>query len=391
MENWGAITFKENILTKQPNEAYEDFTRNMRTVCHEMSHMWFGNLVTMEWWTDIWLNEGFARFMEHKALNIFHPEFKIWDKFLPDVLCLALQVDSGLKSHPIEVNCKTPDEINVIFDTISYAKGASVIRMLEDLMGQENFEQGVRDYLDKYKWQNTVTCQLWECLNPHSSIDIESIMSCWVFQKGHPLLTVSSAEGGFSITQRRFLTQDTEDPEQLMNGAKWIVPIRYSTEDAKEELIIMDSEEFLIPSTSPWIKLNSNFKGVYRVAYSEQLFDSLIEQSKQKSFNNQDAFNILSDALTLWKTNNSPYSTSAIVRLIRSLAGNTDYIILSTIFEWVKLVWFRYNAKESKAMHQMVEEVFMPAWNLYSDENVSGDYDADSILWMAVNTLGSRL
>lgn len=100
-----------------------------------MSHMWFGNLVTMEWWTDIWLNEGFARFMEHKALNIFHPEFKIWDKFLPDVLCLALQVDSGLKSHPIEVNCKTPDEINVIFDTISYAKGASVIRMLEDLMG----------------------------------------------------------------------------------------------------------------------------------------------------------------------------------------------------------------------------------------------------------------
>jgi len=136
-----------------------------------------------------------------------------------------------------------------------------------------------------------------------------------------------------------------------MNGAKWIVPIRYSTEDAKEELIIMDSKEFLIPSTSPWIKLNSNFKGVYRVAYSEQLFDSLIEQSKQKSFNNQDAFNILSDALTLWKTNNSPYSTSAIVRLIRSLAGNTDYIILSTIFEWVKLVWFRYNAKESKAMH----------------------------------------
>ena len=155
MENWGCVTYRETrLLVDKKASSLAAITRTTRTVCHELAHMWFGNLVTMKWWTHLWLNEGFARFMEFKAVHHIFPQWHIWLQFAYSVHGAALGLDALATTHPIEVNVSHPDEINQIFDTISYAKGASVIRMLHEYLGAEVFMRGIQKYLKDHAYAN---------------------------------------------------------------------------------------------------------------------------------------------------------------------------------------------------------------------------------------------
>ena len=190
MENWGCVTYREAKVLVQEGATSQSILQGIaRTVCHELAHQWFGNLVTMDWWKELWLNEGFARFMEFVAVNKLFPEWNVWDEFVQSVYGVALSLDAMESSHPVEVDVETSDEISEIFDTISYAKGASIIRMCSEVLGFDVFMKGLEIYLNKHQYGNATTEMLWESLTEASeSINVSSLMASWTSLVGYPVI-----------------------------------------------------------------------------------------------------------------------------------------------------------------------------------------------------------
>ena len=165
MENWGAVTYRETaVLVDDNNSSLATKQWTAMVVAHELAHQWFGNLVTMGWWTDLWLNEGFASWVEYLAVDYLFPEWNMWTQFVTDDYAHARDLDALDNTHPIEVEVHHPREIDEIFDAISYQKGASVIRMLHEYLGEADFKKGLHDYLTKHSYGNAATADLWEAL-----------------------------------------------------------------------------------------------------------------------------------------------------------------------------------------------------------------------------------
>lgn len=164
-KNWGCVTYREAKVLVKEGATSETAKRGIaRTVCHELAHQWFGNLVTMEFWTQLWLKEGVARFMEFVGIDSIFPEWNAWTEFVQSVYGLAQSLDAMKSSHPVEVEVKHSEEIDEIFDAISYAKGASLIRMISSYIGFDVFLQGMKNYLETHAYGNTTTVLLWQAL-----------------------------------------------------------------------------------------------------------------------------------------------------------------------------------------------------------------------------------
>ncbi|WP_054846169.1 M1 family metallopeptidase [Sulfuracidifex tepidarius] len=185
MENWGAITFREIALLADDKTPFSRKRRIAVTVAHELAHQWFGDLVTMKWWDDLWLNESFATFMSHKAMDAIRKDWDLIGYFLSIETSEAMERDS-LFTHPIHVPVKTPEEIEEIFDEISYGKGASILRMIESYVGEENFRKGVSEYLKKFSFSNAEASDLWTSISNVSGEDVNSIMEEWIMNEATP-------------------------------------------------------------------------------------------------------------------------------------------------------------------------------------------------------------
>ena len=221
MENWGAITFREAILLYDPKTSSTRTKQYIaEVISHEIAHQWFGNLVTMKWWNDLWLNESFATFMATKIVDKFYPEWDLWDQFLDDAMLQAMSLDSLRNSHPINVDVKHPAQIREIFDVISYDKGGNVLRMLENYVGIENFRKGLKHYLTSHKFSNAEGQDLWNSIGKISHKPVSSMMKTWIDQVGYPVVDVKRENSKISLTQRRFLS----DGSKLAKG-KWAIPI----------------------------------------------------------------------------------------------------------------------------------------------------------------------
>ena len=179
MENWGLVTYRENALLLDEKSDVSMKQRVALVVCHELAHQWFGNLVTMNWWCDLWLNEGFASWMQHFAVDRLYPEWKIWEQYTTDTIGMAQKLDSLRSSHPIQVPIKHAEEVEEVFDHISYAKGSTVVRMAEFVLGKDNFRKGLQLYLNRHKYSNTETTDLWQAWTEVSGIDMTAIMTSW--------------------------------------------------------------------------------------------------------------------------------------------------------------------------------------------------------------------
>ena len=234
MENWGAVTYRETALLVDPdNSSAGTRQRVAEVIAHEMAHMWFGDLVTMEWWDDLWLNESFASWMGNKAVDWLFPEWEMWTQFVNMDTNRALSLDGLKNSHPIEQAVKNPAEVSQLFDAISYSKGASVIRMLENFLGEESFRKGLNRYLSSHMYDNARTEDLWSALETESGRPVTAIMDSWVKQMGYPVLQVESDRTGgqttLSVTQERFvydrLLGDGE-PDSDSDNEVWRVPPR---------------------------------------------------------------------------------------------------------------------------------------------------------------------
>ena len=246
MENWGAITYREvALLVDEQNSS--TLTRQIvaAIISHEMAHMWFGDLVTMAWWSDLWLNESFASWMGDKAVDSLFPEWEMWTQFVTSDTNTALSLDGLKSSHPIEQEVNNAAEIGELFDAISYSKGGSILRMLEHFLGADTFQRGLHDYLTTHAYANARTADLWSALADASGQPVAEIMDSWVKQTGYPALDVAidRQDDGVEVrlAQRRFVYEDIEGGPQD-DPTLWHVPFSVRSASVAEPVTELVSE-----------------------------------------------------------------------------------------------------------------------------------------------------
>ena len=337
MENWGAITYRETALLYDPeNSAPQAKQRIMEVVAHEMAHMWFGDLVTMEWWDDLWLNESFASWMGDKTVDHLYPEWEMWTQFVSHDANAALGLDGLRNSHPIEAQVDDPAEIRELFDAISYSKGGSVLRMLEDYVGPETFRDGLRAYLARHAYGNARGAHLWEAIGAaadESGLDLPTpvvpLMEAWIKQTGYPALSAEITRGGegaqAAVTQSRFLYDRLlGEPE---GDALWPTPVSIvsSGGGAAKRLLSGASDRFDVDGGADWVKLNAGQTGFFRVAYAEEEWRRLGEAVAAQSLPPVDRLGLQNDAYALVKSGRLP--AAVFLDLAESYAGERDAVV----------------------------------------------------------------
>lgn len=336
MEHWGLITYRETNILYNETEASEGNKQRVATVvAHELAHQWFGNIVTMDWWDDLWLNEGFASFMEYKGVANYEKDWDMLEQFIVEDLQSVMVSDSVLNSHPIIVDVKNPNQINEVFDIISYSKGSSVIRMLESFMGTDVFMEGIRNYLKKYEWKNAKTVNLWDSLDAVApSLDVPSIMDTWTRQMGFPVVTVSVSNSKLRVKQERFLLDpnaDNSQAEKSPYGYKWKIPLDYVSSKSNIAQLVWFNDEtasFDIPagldldSPNDWIKFNYQQKGFYRVNYPDNLWRKFVKHFQ--ALNSADRSSLIDDALNLARSGKLDYRTAMDLTL--AMENETNYL-----------------------------------------------------------------
>ena len=318
MENWGAITYRETALLVDPDHS-SAITREVvaAIISHEMAHMWFGDLVTMAWWDDLWLNESFASWMGDKAVDVLHPEWEMWTQFLTHDTTNALSLDGLANSHPIEQEVNNPAEIGQLFDAISYSKGASILRMLEQYLSPDAFRDGLRIYLNRHKYNNARTRDLWNALGEASGQPVAEIMDTWTTQTGYPVLdvTVDRDDDGMEVglTQRRFMYEDVLGTSESRDD-KWKVPVGARTaSDADPVRTLMETESTTVRlkpasygTNDEWIKVNPLHTAFYRVRYPTDELQKLVAPIRSKTLPAADRLGVQNDTYALVKAGHLP-------------------------------------------------------------------------------------
>jgi puromycin-sensitive aminopeptidase len=262
MENLGCVTFRETELLIDPATAsHAELERVALVVNHELAHMWFGDLVTMDWWQGIWLNEAFATFMEMLCTQEFRPQWKKWASFNP-FRDMAFTIDGQHSTRPIEYEVISPDDSRGMFDVITYVKGCAVLRMLEQYLGAATFRDGIRIYLDRHAYANTVTADLWSALEAASGQPVGEIMDTWILQGGYPLLSVE----GDTVSQEPFAYSKAVGESNI--GSTWKVPIlTRSLDSGAASTYLLEGPSTVIVSDGVTV-VNAGGSGFYRTAYS---------------------------------------------------------------------------------------------------------------------------
>jgi aminopeptidase N len=286
MENTGCITFREVLLQIDEKQGSVDLKKTIASViAHEMAHQWFGDLVTMKWWDDIWLNEGFATWMSSKPIQAWKPE---WNFNLDDVSNTGgtLNTDSLANTRPIHQAAETPAQIQELFDGIAYGKAASVLRMLESYLGEETFRAGVNAYIQKHEYANATAHDFWEAQAKTSKKPVDQIMPTFVKQAGVPIINVKSQCSGSStsvtLDQRRYYFD--REKFQGQNDELWQVPLcmKSSTGAQKCELLTKKEETFTLPGCSTWVLANAGATGYYRAGYQPDAVRALASDAENK-------------------------------------------------------------------------------------------------------------
>ncbi|KAI9676269.1 MAG: Aminopeptidase 2 mitochondrial [Trizodia sp. TS-e1964] len=327
MENWGLITYRVvDLLFDEKVSGASTKHRIAEVVQHELAHQWFGNLVTMDFWDGLWLNEGFATWMSWYSCNTFYPEWKVWQSYVTDSLQNALSLDALRSSHPIEVPVKRADEINQIFDAISYSKGSCVLRMISKHLGEDIFMEGIRRYLKKHAFGNTQTSDLWAALSDASGKDVEKLMTIWTKKVGYPVVSVTEDENSSSIhlKQNRFLR--TADVKPGEDDTLYPVFVGLRTKDGVDEEAIMSGREQVIKVPSlDFFKLNADHSGIYRTSYSPARLEKLGQAAKAGHLTVEDRAGMIADAGALAASGFQ--KTSGLLSLLKGLDSESEFVV----------------------------------------------------------------
>lgn len=271
MENWGLITYRESALLAGKESAISDRKYVALVIAHETAHQWFGNLVTMKWWDDLWLNESFATMMEYLAVDNLFPDWNIWEEFAVNEAIISLRRDAIDGVQSVHVPVHHPDEIGTIFDgAIVYAKGARLMNMLQNFIGEKAFRDGLQKYFKNFKYKNTVGADLWKCLGESSGENIQDFMEAWITLSGYPVVRADISNGVLNLSQKQFFVGSGVD-----NNKIWPIFLNSNQENLPR---IMDCEALSIQFDSDYLKLNEGNISHFITNYSKNIFDELLNR-----------------------------------------------------------------------------------------------------------------
>ncbi|MCC7106507.1 MAG: M1 family metallopeptidase, partial [Chloroflexi bacterium] len=335
MENLGCVTFRETaLLVDLETASRAELERVADVVAHEIAHMWFGDLVTMQWWNGLWLNEAFATFMEMLAVDAFRPQWERWTSFAVS-RAAAMQTDGLNSTRSIEFPVRLPEEAAGMFDILTYEKGGAVLRMLEQYLGPEVFRQGISHYLTKHAYANAETTDLWDAIEETSGQPTRRIMDSWIFQPGHPLVSVERDGDALRLSQAPFRYLPPEQPLSL----QWDVPVglrlRTPGGDVEQKVLLEGpSTSVSLPSGTEWVVANAGGHGFFRVRYDTELLQKL--QPVVAELAPLERFGLVSDTWASVQAGRSPLADFLdLARLFRdetdrnvwtSLIGSLGYL-----------------------------------------------------------------
>ncbi len=365
MENWGAITYRESaLLVDDDHSSASNKQWVALVVAHEIAHQWFGNLVTMEWWTHLWLNEGFASYIEYLAVDKLFPEWDIWTQFSTNDLGVALRLDALIHTHPIEIPVHHPDEIGEIFDEVSYSKGASIIRMLAEYLGEGNFRGGLRHYLKKHSYKNTETLHLWQSFETFSGKKVASMMHHWTSKPGYPLIKAEMVNGKIEISQSRFFASPASKAK-AKDKTKWEIPMVFGEN-----------------------KINLGETGFFRTAYSKELLNKLVQPVTSKTLSPRDRLGIVRDLFALSESGDIP--TSNALEFLSAYNNEDNYTVWVEIASGLARIEQLFGAdKIVEKLNTLTIKLFSPVLTSLGWDKKKNEPHADALLRsLAISRLG---
>lgn len=361
MENPGAITYRTTLLAADERTAsMATFKQVFSVAAHELTHMWWGDLVTMEWWTDLWLNESFASFIGEKVTSAANPDWG-YERDMVAQNSGAFNLDSLVSTHAISIEARNVDEANERFDAVTYLKGQGVLRMLETFIGPDTFREGVRIYLNRHRESNASAADFWRALDEASGRDVSRIANAWITEPGHPVVacSVSEPEGGLEVElqQSRFLA----DPGAEQTAQQWPVPlvIRYGTpQGRREQRVLLDSERTRVRLPGArWYYPNAGGTGFFRTSIDDRSSELL--SGGIRELGAEERLALLDNQWALARATRA--TAGRVVELIAALRGEDDRAVLQSIGDIVGWLGTHATIAETEPAYRLfVDTVFRP-------------------------------
>ena len=373
MENWGLITYREIALLADPATTSISSKQYIATViAHELAHQWFGNLVTMEWWNDLWLNESFATLMEYLAVDALHPEWNCWLDFASNETVIALRRDALDGVQSVQVDVHHPDEISTLFDSaIVYAKGARLLRMIQQFIGNDAFQNGLKDYFTTHAYQNTVSSNLWQALEAASGKPVAHIMDQWISQSGFPVVSLERHDGTVTLSQKQFFVGPHD-----ASSREWPIPLM-STHPSVPQLL--ETTTYDIQTEDP-IHLNVGDSAHFITYYDDRSRDYLVERIRDLSLDPVSRLQFLDEATLLAR--GGTLSSAALIPMILSYQHETSEpvwgIISLAISELKKFV--EDNPEAETALRQLAARVARTQYERLGWQQKPGESEEDTKL-----------
>ncbi|GLB46282.1 aminopeptidase N [Philodulcilactobacillus myokoensis] len=332
MENWGLVTYREAYMLLDPANASLSNKQAVATVVtHELAHQWFGDLVTMKWWDDLWLNESFANMMEYVSVDAIHPEWRIWDRFQTVEAPMALQRDATDGVQPVHVHVEKPAEIDAIFDpAIVYAKGARMLVMVRALIGDDALRNGLKNYFAAHKYHNATGDDLWSALGKASGIDLGTIMHSWLDQPGYPVVSAYVENGQLKLSQKQFFIGDGKDA-----GRKWQIPLNGNYKAAPslltdKETTLGDYKDLRQKAGKPF-RLNVGNNSHFIVKYDPTLLNDILDHADD--MDPVSKMQVLQDLRLLADGKQTTYA--AVIPFLKKFAASHSMVVNSALYRIV--------------------------------------------------------
>jgi len=377
MENWGLITYREvRLLLDEKTVALTVKQDIARVICHELAHQWFGNLVTMDWWSQLWLNEGFASFMQYWSADAIEKELNIWTLYMTKEYAHAFRLDGMNSSHPIEVPVLTAKGADEVFDIISYCKGSCVIVMLQSFLGDDAFKKGLSTYLKEFSYSNAITTDLWKHLSAASGKNVALIMQNWTRSQGFPVIeaTISDKKNGkLLLKQSRYLSSGR--PSKSEDAIIWNVPIVMKLDGKTIRILLNEKEkEFTIKeiATAKYVHLNADSKGFYCTQYDKSMLNALL--SNLSSLTDIDRLCLIRDLAALSKSGYMSDATEALLNLIKASKNEKSCIVWDELLSAASSLNHLIDGedKTQDAFNEIMCDILNP---IYTSLNKWGDED----------------
>ena len=378
MENWGLVTYREVYLVVDENSTFASRQQVALVVAHELAHQWFGNLVTMKWWDDLWLNESFANMMEYVCVDAIEPSWNIFEDFQTGGVPAALKRDATDGVQSVHVEVKHPDEINTLFDgAIVYAKGSRLMHMLRRWLGDADFAKGLHAYFEKHQYSNTIGRDLWDALGQASGRDVAAFMDSWLEQPGYPVLTVKVENDVLKISQKQFFVGEHEDKNRL-----WVVPLNSNwkglPDTLETESIEIPGYAALLTENKGALRLNTENTAHYITDYQGDLLESVL--AELETLDNTSKLQIVQERRLLAEAGHISYAD--LLPVLDKLAKEESYLVVSAVSQVISALerFIDEGTETEKAFNTLVAKLARHNYDRLGFEVKDGESDEDELV-----------